>query len=105
MQFTQTAALLLTTLATAEAAAWGMTSWTGRSCLSGKVGKWSVGPGTKSCITFASVLSLNVTSAGACTTTYYSDNNCATASYLANQGICDGFNGGPVGSFKVSCTD
>ena len=37
--------------------------------------------------------------------TYYSDNNCATASYLANQGICDGFNGGPVGSFKVSCTD
>jgi hypothetical protein len=52
MLATSLALAALAGAAPAAAATWNMTSWTGASCLSGKVGHWAVGPNTNSCITF-----------------------------------------------------
>ena len=52
MQFLALTLAVAATCSSAHAAKWAMTSWTGKSCLSGKVGKWAVGPNTDSCITF-----------------------------------------------------
>ncbi|KAI8631417.1 hypothetical protein F5Y19DRAFT_473091 [Xylariaceae sp. FL1651] len=84
---------------------WSMTSWEGQACNNAaKHRLWHGFSTPNHCAKLpAGTKSLKVHHVGQCTTTYYHDDKCTGEAFLAKGKVCDGFNGGEIGSFKLHC--